>query len=81
MKLKLKVVGTSPSWYSHENEIWNATLVDDPNFSIGNVHLLIVDGKNYSFDITEARIPKDKICLMGWLSSDDTMGRIAFEIQ
>lgn len=81
MHLKLKVIGTSPCWLSRENEIWNAALAADPNFSIGNVHLLTVDGKNYSFDIKEARIPKDKICLMGWLSSDETMGRIAFEIQ
>lgn len=81
MQLKLKVIGTSPVYQNHENEIWNATLVADPNFKIGNVHLLTVDGKNYSFDIKEARIPKNKILLMGWLSSDETMGRIVFELQ
>lgn len=81
MQVKLKIVGFSPIYQSHENEIWDAVLTDDPNYTIGNVHLLTVGNKNYSFDIKEARVAKHKLLLTGWLSSNEAMGRIAFEIQ
>lgn len=81
MKAKLKIVAFSPIWANHENETWETTIAADPKYKSGNVHYFFYDGKEYFFDIKEARIPKDKMILAGWLDGNGKAGKIVFEIQ
>lgn len=80
MNTTLKIVGVSPIYQNLEGELWNVFLQANPNYQ-GNVHDLIANGKNYLFEIKDCRVVKDKWIIMGWLSSEDTTGRIVFEQQ
>ncbi len=80
MNTTLKIVGTSPIYSNLEGELWNVFLKANPNYE-ANVHNLIVDGKNYLFEIKDCRVVKDKWLIMGWLSNEETVGKIVFEQQ
>lgn len=80
MNTKLKVVGPSPIYQSMDGQIFDAFLQANPDYQ-GNVHDLTLDGKNYLFEIKNCRVVKDKWTIMGWLSNQETSGKIVFEQQ
>lgn len=81
MKAKLKLIGSSPAWESHINEVWETNISADSRYTTGNVHCFIHNGKEYLFEIKDARIPQTKILLLGWLTGEETAGKVIFEIQ
>ncbi|MBV6513615.1 MAG: hypothetical protein FMNOHCHN_03150 [Ignavibacteriaceae bacterium] len=80
MNTKLKAVGTSPIYQSMDGRVFDALLQANPDYQ-GNVHDLTLDGKNYLFEIKNCRVVKDKWIIMGWLSNQETSGKIVFEQQ
>lgn len=80
MNTTLKIIGSSPIYSNLEGELWNVFLRANPNYE-ANVHDLTVNGKNYLFEIKDCRVVKDKWVIMGWLSNDETVGKIIFEQQ
>ncbi len=80
MNTTLKIIGTSPIYNNLEGELWNVFLKANPNYE-ANIHDLIVDGKKYLFEIKDCRVVKDKWVIMGWLSNEETVGKIVFEQQ
>ncbi len=81
MNTTLKIVGTSPIYQNFQDELWEVFLRASQNTQDNIFDVLVKDGPVYSFELKKIRPINGKWLMEGFLSNEQTMGRIVFEQQ
>ncbi len=79
MNTTLKIVGFSPIYQNFEGETWEVFI--QPSSHDNVLDLFVKDGKQYLFELKKLIPANNKWILEGFLSNEETMGRIVFEQQ
>lgn len=80
MNTTLKIIGTSPIYANLEGESWEV-FIRSANSHQNVFDLLVKDGPVYLFELKKLRPHNNKWLLEGFLSNEQTSGRIVFEQQ
>jgi len=80
MNTTLKIIGASPIYSNFEGESWEVFIRSSSSQDFV-YDILVKDGPVYLFELKNLRPHNNKWLLEGFLSNEQTMGRITFEQQ
>jgi hypothetical protein len=80
MNTTLKIIGTSPIYANLEGEFWEV-FIRSSSFHENIFDILVKNGPVYLFELKKLRPYNNKWLMEGFLSNEETMGRITFEQQ